>query len=219
MKFSSKSHLCYKLTLINPVENKDDPMFNIVNSYEMVKEIYFNYKEDNIKFIYFHKDKVHKFLYEEEEEIEINDLPNNISELFYLDLLILDNRESINYKYSIEIIRNANNLNKNTNFKLKKIIISKIILTLIYNFRGYEEYDEEFSDELNEIENENIDNIKNNLEILKEYNCNYGLNDMKDAKIDSIYMDILVPLIKQNKFNDYNSIEEKLIIYQSKKWL
>ena len=110
-------------------------------------------------------------------------------------------------------------MNKNSNCKLKKITISKIILTLIYNFKGSEEYDEEFSDELNEIENENIDNIKNNLEILKEYNCNYGLNDMKDAKIDSIYMDILVPLIKQNKFNDYNSIEEKLIIYQSKKWL
>jgi len=210
MKFSSKSHLCYKLTLINPVENKDDPMFNIVNSYEMVKEIYFNYKEDNIKFIYFHKDKVHKFLYEEEEEIEINDLPNNISELFYLDLLILDNRESINYKYSIEIIRNANNLNKNTNFKLKKIIISKIILTLIYNFRGYEEYDEEFSDELNEIENENIDNIKNNLEILKEYNFNYDFNDIKNAKIDFIYLYIIISLIQQNKFKDYNSTEEIL---------
>ena len=48
-------------------------------------------------------------------------------------------------------------MNKNSNCKLKKITISKIILTLIYNFKGSEEYDEEFSDELNEIENENID--------------------------------------------------------------
>ena len=211
MKLDSKSYLCYELTLINPVENKDDPMFNIVNSYEMVKEININYKEDNKKFLYFNKDKVHKLLYDEEEVIKINNLPNNnLSELFYLDLLILENLDSINYSYSIEIIKDVNNLNKNTNFKLKKIIISKIILALIFNFKGSDEYNEKFSDELNEIENENIDNIKNNLEILKEHNCNYDLNDMKNAKIDSIYKDILICLIKKNKFNDYNSTEEIL---------
>ena len=211
MKLFSKSYLCYKLTLINPVENKDDPMFKIVNSYEMVKEININYKEDNKKFLYFNKDKVHKLLYDEEEVIKINNLPNNnLSELFYLDLLILENLDSINYSYSIEIIRDVNNLNKNTNFKLKKIIISKIILALIFNFKGSDEYNEKFSDELNEIENENIDNIKNNLEILKEHDCNYDLNDMKNAKIDSIYKDILICLIKKNKFNDYNYTEEIL---------
>ena len=211
MKLFSRSYLCYELTLINPVENKDDPMFKLVNSYEMVKEININYKEDNKKFLYFNKDKVHKLLYDEEEVIKINNLPNNnLSELFYLDLLILENLDSINYSYSIEIIKDVNNLNKNTNFKLKKIIISKIILALIFNFKGSDEYNEKFSDELNEIENENIDNIKNNLEILKEHDCNYDLNDMKNAKIDSIYKDILICLIKKNKFNDYNSTEEIL---------
>ncbi len=63
------------MTLINPVENKDDPMFKIANSYEMVKEININNKEANKKFLYFNKDKVHKLLYEDEKVIKINNLP------------------------------------------------------------------------------------------------------------------------------------------------
>ena len=218
MKVSLKSYYSYESTLINPIEDNKDPVFNIVNSCEMIKEINNNYKKQNKKYLYFNKDKIHNLLYLEEENIIINDdkntlfLNNNISELFYLDLLILDNAEQVNYTYSIDIIKVVNNFEKNSNFKLKNIIISKIVLILIFNFKGLEEYneDKEISDELDRIENENIDNIKNNLEILKELNCNYGLNDLKDTKIDNIYLAILISLIKQNKFNDYNSIEEIL---------
>lgn len=218
MEVSLRSYISYKCTLINPIEDSNDPVFNIVNSCEMITEINNNYKKQNKKYLYFNKDKIHNLLYLEEENIIINDdkntlfLNNNISELFYLDLLILDNAEQVNYTYSIDIIKVVNNFEKNSNFKLKNIIISKIVLILIFNFKGLEEYneDKEISDELDRIENENIDNIKNNLEILKELNCNYGLNDLKDTKIDNIYLAILISLIKQNKFNDYNSIEEIL---------
>ena len=210
------SFFSYKFSINNPVENNNDPLFKMFNTFEMIKEINNNYEEENKKCFYFNKDKIHRLLYELEEVIKINKVSNkflvnnNISELFYLELLILDNQDSINYTYSIEFIKHINNLAKNINFKLTKIILSKIILTLIFNFKGSEEYDEENSDELNEIEKENIDNIKNNLEILKEQNCNYGFNDLKDAKIDIIYKDILISLIKQNKFIDYNSIEDIL---------
>ena len=218
MEVSLRSYISYKCTLINPIEDSNEPVFNIVNSCEMITEINNNYKKQNKKYLYFNKDKIHNLLYLEEENIIINDdkntlfLNNNISELFYLDLLILDNAEQVNYTYSIDIIKVVNNFEKNSNFKLKNIIISKIVLILIFNFKGLEEYneDKEISDELDRIENENIDNIKNNLEILKELNCNYGLNDLKDTKIDNIYLAILISLIKQNKFNDYNSIEEIL---------
>lgn len=210
------SFFSYKFSINNPVENNNDPLFKMFNTFEMIKEINNNYEEENKKCFFFNKDKIHRLLYELEEVIKINKVSNkflvnnNISELFYLELLILDNQDSINYTYSIEFIKHINNLAKNTNFKLTKIILSKIILTLIFNFKGSDEYDEENSDELNEIEKENIDNIKNNLEILKELNCNYGLNDLKDAKIDNIYLAILISLIKQKKFNDYNSIEDIL---------
>ena len=210
------SSFLYKFSIKNPVENNNDPLFKMINTFKMIIEINNSYEEDNEKCFYFNKDKIHRLLYELEEVIKINKVPNkflvnnNISELFYLELLILDNQDSINYVYSIEIIKSINNLIKNTNSKLKKMLLSKIALTLIFNFKGSEEYDEESEDELNEIEKENIDNIKNNLEILKELNCNYGLNDVKDAKIDNIYLAILISLIKQSKFNDYNYIEDIL---------
>ena len=208
---------CYKFTLNNPVENNNDPMFKIVNSWEMIKEININYKEYNKKFIFFNKDIIHGLLYKEEESIIINETTNilltnnNLSELFYLDLLITDNIECLNYTYSLDFIREINNnWAKKNNNKLKLVIISKIVITLIYNFKGSDDYEEENKDELNEIENENFDIMKNNLEILKELNCNYDLNELKDAKIDHIFLDILISLIKQNKFNDIDYIEKIL---------
>ena len=207
----------YKFTLNNPVENNNDPMFKIVNSWEMIKEININYKEHNKKFLYFNKGIIHGVLYKEEESININETTNilltnnNLSELFYLDLLITDNIECLNYTYSLDFIREINNnWAKKNNNKLKLVIISKIVITLIYNFKGSDDYEEENKDELNEIENENFDIMKNNLEILKELNCNYDLNELKDAKIDHIFLDILISLIKQNKFNDIDYIEKIL---------
>ena len=216
MKTFFKPDFCYKFVLKAPAENSKDPMFKLINSYDMIKEIYINYKKDNKKFFYFNKDKLHKLLYDLEEMIKINDdsntlLPdNNMSELFYFELLVLDNRESINYTYSITIIREINNSNKNISFKLKKIIISKIILSLIYNFKGSDDFDEENLDEINQIENENNDIINNNLEIFKEFNCNYSLNTLKDSKVDRIYLDIFISLLKLNKSNDYNYYENIL---------
>ena len=207
----------YKFTLNNPVENNNDPMFKIVNSWEMIKEININYKEHNKKFLYFNKGIIHGVLYKEEESININETTNilltnnNLSELFYLDLLITDNIECLNYTYSLDFIREINNnWAKKINNKLKLVIISKIVITLIYNFKGSDDYEEENKDELNEIENENFDIMKNNLEILKELNCNYGVNELKDAKIDQIFLDILISLIKQNKFDDIDYIENIL---------
>ena len=212
-----KNYFCYKSTQISPVENKKDPIFNLINDYDSVKEILNNKDKKLFLFLYFNKEKIHKILYDIEEVIKINDdlysllLNNNIGELFYLDMLLLDNPDSVNYSYSIKMIRTLNNL-KNNFGKLKKVILSKIILILIYNFKGLEEYNEEENlNELNEIENENTDIIKDNIEIFKEFNCNYGFNDIINSKIDKIYMNIIICLIKLNKFNDYNYNEEILI--------
>jgi len=155
-----KNYFCYKSTQISPVENKKDPIFNLINDYDSVKEILNNKDKKLFLFLYFNKEKIHKILYDIEEVIKINDdlysllLNNNIGELFYLDMLLLDNPDSVNYSYSIKMIRTLNNL-KNNFGKLKKVILSKIILILIYNFKGLEEYNEEENlNELNEIENE-----------------------------------------------------------------
>ena len=216
---NKKSYFCYKGTQISPVENSKDPLFILINDFDSIKQIMNNKKENKIfLFLYFNKKKIHNILYEQEEIIKINDDlhsflsndNNNVSGLFYFDMLLLDNPDSINYIYSIFIIRNLNNL-KNDLSKLKKIIVSKLIINLIYNFKGSVEFnEEENSNELNEIENENNDIIKVSIEVFKEFNCIYGVNDIINSKIDLIYLSIIVSLIKLNRFDDYNYYEEIL---------
>ena len=213
-----KNYFCYKITQISPVESKKDPIFILINDFDSVKELLNNKNEDKMfLFLYFNKEKIHSIMYDLEEVIKINEdlyllfSNNNICGLFYFDMLLLDNPESINYIYSIKIIRNLNHL-KNDLSKYKKVILSKLIINLIYNFKGTDEYNEEkYLNELNEIENENNDIIKVNIEVFKEFNCNYDYNDIINSKIDTIYMNIIISLIKLNKFNDYNFYEEILI--------
>ena len=137
----------YKYTLHNPFDNNKDPIHNLLSNFDEIKEICQNLIiNNNFKFLYFNKRKVHDILYEEEKIYPINYNDKIIfSELFYLSLLILDEEETINYTFSIEYIKSVNNIIKeNKEIKeLKKILISKIILILIYNFKGEDQYDED----------------------------------------------------------------------------
>ena len=213
---NTKIYFCYKIAQISPVENSKDPIFILINDFDSVKQIMNNKTENKMfLFLYFNKNKIHGILYDVEEVIKINDGlysvlsndNNNICGLFYFDMLLLDNPDSINYEYSIDMIKNLNNF-KNDLSKLKKIFLSKLIINAIYNFKGSDVYNEEENlKELNEIENENNDIIKVNIEVFKEINCIYGVNDIINSKIDLIYMNIIVSLIKLNKFDDYNYYE------------
>ena len=57
-----------------------------------------------------------------------------MSYYYYLSLLIRDNRDIINYSYSIEYIKKINDkfIKDDNSNKYSKIIMSKIILELIY---------------------------------------------------------------------------------------
>ena len=216
---NTKIYFCYKSTQKSPVENNKDPIFILINDFDSVNQIMNNKKENKIfLFLYFNKEKIDYILYEQEEVIKINDDlhlllsndNNNVSGLFYFDMLLLDNTDYVNYTYSIEMIRNLNNL-KNDLSKLKKILLSKVIINSIYNFKGYDLYnEEEILNELNEIENENNDIIKVNIEVFKEFNFIYDVNDIINSKIDLIYNNIIVSIIKLNKFDDYNYYEKIL---------
>ena len=126
----SRSDLCHKFTLINPIEIRNDPIYKLIISNNEIKALYKNNKNRNKKFLYFNKDQIHYILYESEEVFTIDDdlndiFPNsNISELFYFELLLLDNLETINYIYSIEFIRAINKKAINNNFiPIKKILL------------------------------------------------------------------------------------------------
>ena len=119
-----------------------------------------------MKFLYFNKKKIHEILYEEEEKINLdNIIDNKLSDYFYLTLLIEDNKDMVNYEYSFDIFNNLfNQLKQDNNNNYKNIILSKIIIELINNYKGTNNYDpEQDNKKLNEIENI----IKNSIESIK----------------------------------------------------
>ena len=159
----------------------------IINNKELEKVCQLN-KLDIIKFYYFNKSSIHNLLYKFEKNIKLNyDEKDPLSYYFYLSLLIRDNLNIVNYSYSIEYISKINEKQKNNNGIYNKIMISKIILELIDNYKGLYEYRYNIN-EINEIENENIKIINENINVFYKLNIIYKYDDIKNKKIDEIYL-------------------------------
>ena len=204
----TKLDLCLLTSLKNSVENDNDPIHNLLSNWKEIKEITKNMNGDIFKFFYFNKKRVHEILYNEDKNYSIDENKTiSYSELFYLSLLLEDIPETINYTFSINYIKAVNEIRKDIKIKkLKRILLSKILLLLINNFKGEDEYDEdEYGEEINMIEKENIEYIEKNIDIFEtEFNLQYNYSDIISKKIDYIYMEIIISLIENDKFTDYD---------------
>ena len=183
--------------------DEGDPTFKLINNFSEINTL-LNNNSDKFKFIYFNKTKIKQILYDCEKDIIIDSdkIENTLYNLFYLSLLVTENKEIINYKYSIDYIKQLNEFNERNNLKLKKIISSKIILDLIDYFVGFEEYNEDFESSFINIKNNNINIIKENNNILDQYNLKY--KDFINKSIDEIYSDIIKTLL--HKYKNYNNM-------------
>ena len=200
----------YEITQSNFLIVKD-PIYQLISDLNDINYIYSNYKDDNKKIFYFSKEFFYKILYEAEKVINLNEeqdlsnFSNNLSELFYLSLLIIDNSQ-YDYTYSfnyINLIYNYLKENEKSIKLYKQLIIWKIIDYLIYNFKQFNETEEE-EKKIDEIGNE----IKNKIEKIlilfnKDFNLEFSYNDFYQIKIDDIYAEIINSLIKNKKFIDY----------------
>ena len=151
--------------------------------------------------------QLHKILYDSEQMIELND-PNRNIELghyFYLSLLINDNSNIINYKYSLDYIITLNNYNKSI-YLLKKIILSKIIIDLINNYEGGNTYNEKNDEILKQVKLDNINIIKNNNNILKEFKIDLKEENILSINIEELYIQIIISILKSDKFDDFDYI-------------
>ena len=191
-----------------------ESLFNLPKLFDKIKQK-LESETNTIKFIYFNNISFHNILYKKDEfvEIEFEEQKNNLYYCFYLDLLIMENPEIVNYSYSFDFIKKINNERKKTFQKYKLIIFSKIILDLIDNYRETDEYNEnKDSFELEEIKKENRQIIKDNIEVYKEIDLNLNEDDILKKKIDEIYSDIINALIRSKKIEDfeyaYNAFEQ-----------
>ena len=217
-KDSFKISLCYKYTLNDPYENekneqKDNPISNLFSSFDEIKYIIENNNKylNLFKFIYFNRTKINSILYDSEEMIHLNstDIKNDISNYFYLALLLESDQTMVNYEYSFDIIKNIdkqlkNKENKDNNI-FKQMVTSKLLIDLIENYRRLEQEDEQYKEQLDTIEKQAI---KINEECIKKL----GLEEKKiktNNKIDQIYAEIINKIIQKVQIEkDLNTVEQ-----------
>ena len=209
---NKKLSIWYLSILLGIIEQKrdeplTDPFLNFPFDFDDIKKI-LNLKEKEIsKFLYFNIFKVDKILYENEETIQFDDfigINKDLSFLFFLHLII-KYKEVINYTYPIDFIREINNLQNNNDKKYQSIIISKIIIDLIDNYKNSEIYEEKTSDELDEIIKKNNNIIEENINSFKNIGSDLTKDMINTKKVDEIYIDIINSLIKEKKFDEYES--------------
>ena len=199
---------CIDLLLKENYENEkiNDPITKLFFSYNEITNV-LNFEDPrSIKYLFFNRIIINKILYNEEQIIFIKKKFNKLNSYFYLNLLINDNKDIINYTYSLDFIKEINTEQNNQNEDYKLFINAKIIIELINNHKQYEDYNEEENEELDLIINQNKLIIKEKINIFKEIGLNWNENEINKKKIDEIYIEIINALIKCRKFNDENNV-------------
>ena len=198
--------LSYSSTLNDSTEISNNyPIYNLLSKYSEIEDIM---KEDNLEllnYFYFNRKQINEFAYNEEEVIEINSkiIKNKYIDYFYLNLLIEENTDIVNYEYTLEFIKEIDDQIKGikNDYYLRELMMSKILLVLIRNYKGTDEYDYN-KNEIDELEKFNLERIESNIRKLKEFELNLNKEDIIKKKIDEIYIGIIMDLIKKNKIDD-----------------
>ena len=172
---NSKLKLYKKLNYMQPYENSIK--ISLLSSFSELTEI-LNTIEDKTKFIYLDNKVINDILLNEEEIIQIGKETYKYSFIFYLSLLIMIKKEIVNYDFGIDLIKVIDNENNNQENELKKLFISKIILDLIFNYKGAKV---EVDEELREIEDKSIKYIVENEIIFRNYDLN--LKNIKEISM------------------------------------
>ena len=195
---------------IKPILDNIDKSTNTkINKYEEIESFCKNNKGKILKFFYFYRNNIQEILYKSDNIIDIEDLEINskLSELFYLSLLLW-NSNLVNFSYSFDFISKLDSINQYNENYLTKIILSKIIIILIDYTKVLDIYYQN-QNELEKIRIRNIGIIANNLELFnKEFKLKYDIKSFLNKKIDYIYMEIIVSLIKKNDFENYEYYED-----------
>ena len=166
----------------------------LVINYEEIIAILKEKNDQFLNLFYFYKENVHDILYKENEIIfiDINQI-RKLSDLFYFDLLINDNKNIINYIYPKEIIFNSYEELLRTKGVVKKIILAKIIFDLIENYKGFGNFDEKVNEEsLNILSNSCKTEIEENNKNNKIFFNTIDINDILSMSLDTIYAEIII---------------------------
>ena len=191
-----------------------------IDKNNIVKELPFEYEDIKsiqkcnnpyfFKFLYINKDKVHDKLYDKDillnTDFESKD-EKIISPYIFLCFTVEESKTN-DYQYSFDLIKRLNEIQINEKENaLKKIIISKMILLLIYNYNQIID-NEDNKDNKHKKELDDIFNF--NKEIFEDNENRIKLNPYKlklDYKLEEIYLIIIKYLIENSKLEDSDFTE------------
>ena len=199
-----KNYLYHTIALKEDSKIDNDPIFKLLFTIKEIKDVL--NLPNFTKYLYLDAKKVDDILYESEEIINVdNQLKDkDLSFYYYLFLLINHNPDIINYVYPFEFIKEINNRKNNNNNYISNIIISKIILTLIDNYKGFYEYDQNgYHEKIDKIEIQNRELINSYIKLIEKINVSLTRKYILDNNIDQIYNEIIIQLIKNDKLSDY----------------
>ena len=200
-----KMGIFLKAVLKEKAELENDPLFKLFNTIEEINDVL------NLplftKYLYLNMNEVESILYDKEEVLNMDkkDEKKDLSFFFYLFLLIKHEPDIVNYIYSFDFIKEINSKKKNNNNYLRNIIISKINLTLITNFKDFDdnEHDQQQEEQIGKLTKENEEEIDRNMKLIEYMDLNLTKKSIKDNKIDELYIEIIIQLIKNDKLSDY----------------
>ena len=188
--------LIKKNEIYNIIEGQD-PSFKLINNFKDIETIIKTENEYLIEYLYMNMNQIHNILYEEEQTIIIKEkMMNKFEDYYYLYLLIKNQPHLINYEYNYDVIKKLYKNFNDFNNGIMKIIQSKMILMLIYNYSSIIDNDNEYKtlkdnclstinlnkEELKQyLKNEDYSMIENEFELLKEY-----------ISVDDIYSQIII---------------------------
>ena len=185
------------------------PECKLISNFSEIQKI-LNLKEIKIiEFLYKNRINIHNILYEEEKIIILKPIYlKSFSDFFYTDLLIKDNPKIINYSFSIDVIQNINSFIQDKDLNIKKVIVSKISIDFIQNYKSNNDFNYDDEEELNKIQERNNKEIEINLKCFNDININinYNKNEIFLKTNDEIYTEVIIGLIKYNTFSDYEFI-------------
>ena len=205
---SKSKNISYDIILFKINEFKCSNYNNFIRDFAQLEKL-FKYNKKNIftEILFFSKHNIHKILFVSNEIIDFDykiiKKKNLFPYLFYLDLLIVDQPIFVDYSYNIKLINKIHEINKKETNSIKKLFISRIIIDLINNYKNlenYDEYKEEKMINLTNEENENI--ISNSITKFKDFNLEINIEKIKKDKIDKIYIEIIILLIKSNNLEN-----------------
>lgn len=205
-----KLKLCFLNSIKKPLEDDIDPTYNLLSNYSDLKSILEMNHPQTTKFLYFNMEKVLEILYDSNNKVffEFKESNRSLSFYFYLNILLSEKFDIPRFKFKQDYIRELQDLQtKNSKQSYARLIRAKIIIDLI---------DISNTSKL-KFKAENKKNYDYNLGIIsKEVYClnKVGLfwksDDIKERKVEEIYLEIIISLIKNKKFEEYEKIKEAM---------